>query len=198
MHVLSRNHYNTWKLEFCLYFPWKSQIFFSLSEASNFEPWENTGRTRIVARKGKTVYIIQYTVNCSNNDSNTMEANDSPWQGFPKETPINSFAYYMNFNITNIWSLARTLKQLFFFESSSPSSIPCWRFHAPKKWDRSSRTLLSCLIRMTSFGCWFPLQVWWFFKKLFILFLLLLMVNSSRKENIVDTILCMLHNHTHS
>ena len=119
-------------------------------------------------------------------------------KGFPKETPINSFAYYMNFNITNIWSLARTLKQLFFFESSSPSSIPCWRFHAPKKWDRSSRTLLSCLIRMTSFGCWFPLQVWWFFKKLFRLFLLLLMVNSSRKENIVDTILCMLHNHTHS
>lgn len=76
MHVLSRNDYNNWKSEFCLYFPWKSQIFFSLSEASNFEPRENTGRTRIFARKAKRVYSILYTVNSSNNDSNIMEANE--------------------------------------------------------------------------------------------------------------------------
>ena len=133
MHVLSRNNYSNWKSEFWLYFPWKSQIFFSLSETSNFEPWENTGRTRIFAKKGKTVYIIQYTVNSSNNDSNKREANDSLDKGFTKETPINNFAYYMYFNIANIWSLARTLKQLFFFESSSPSSIPCWRFPCSKE-----------------------------------------------------------------
>ena len=78
MHVLSRNDYNSWQSEFCLYIPWKSQIIFSLSETSNFEPQENTGKTRIFARKGKTVYIIQYTVNSSINDSNTREANDSP------------------------------------------------------------------------------------------------------------------------